>query len=378
MIHNNRIDTPGVIQRVSELFKPHSQLILGFNSFLPPGYRIELAETDNETVITLPPSSTSAAASRENQTSPTPSANQAQTPTSTTGKKKVTKRAASPTTVSAAPASSSAKPAGDRGIDFEQAITYVTKIKKRFADNPTTYKSFLDILHNYQKEQTTIKKVYEQVSYLFREHQDLLNEFAQFLPMPVEAKSKSRKIKKVCFHNRSIILKLSQQQQAQQIQESAAEKKRRPSRTASKSKQYEDFEYEGKHHHNSHTIYTDTHYNTLIHYTADTPAFFTELRQRLGDSDYNQILKCINMYTSDIIDRSELLDMISESQPLRKHSDLFKKLKKLISTNSIGQIINQLHHTHTSLKRNYTFSFLDSIHTNLYFVYDIQYKQMRI
>jgi paired amphipathic helix protein Sin3a len=35
------IDTPGVIDRVSNLFKGHPTLIQGFNTFLPPGYRIE-------------------------------------------------------------------------------------------------------------------------------------------------------------------------------------------------------------------------------------------------------------------------------------------------------------------------------------------------
>eukprot|EP00158_Paraphelidium_tribonemae_P008490 Partr_v1_DN28590_c0_g1_i1_m73035 putative Paired AMPhipathic helix protein len=36
-----RISTPGVIQRVSTLFRGHPNLIVGFNTFLPPGYRIE-------------------------------------------------------------------------------------------------------------------------------------------------------------------------------------------------------------------------------------------------------------------------------------------------------------------------------------------------
>ena len=35
------IDTPGVIQRVSNLFAGHPNLIQGFNTFLPPGYQIE-------------------------------------------------------------------------------------------------------------------------------------------------------------------------------------------------------------------------------------------------------------------------------------------------------------------------------------------------
>lgn len=38
----NSIDTPGVINRVSQLFHGHPDLVLGFNAFLPPGYRIEI------------------------------------------------------------------------------------------------------------------------------------------------------------------------------------------------------------------------------------------------------------------------------------------------------------------------------------------------
>lgn len=40
------IDTPGVIQRVSNLFKGFPDLIVGFNTFLPPGYKIEVQKND--------------------------------------------------------------------------------------------------------------------------------------------------------------------------------------------------------------------------------------------------------------------------------------------------------------------------------------------
>ncbi|XP_071943532.1 paired amphipathic helix protein Sin3a-like isoform X2 [Antedon mediterranea] len=40
------IDTPGVINRVSNLFKGHPDLIVGFNTFLPPGYKIEVQVND--------------------------------------------------------------------------------------------------------------------------------------------------------------------------------------------------------------------------------------------------------------------------------------------------------------------------------------------
>lgn len=36
------IDTPGVIRRVSQLFHEHPDLIVGFNAFLPLGYRIDI------------------------------------------------------------------------------------------------------------------------------------------------------------------------------------------------------------------------------------------------------------------------------------------------------------------------------------------------
>ena len=45
------IDTPGVIERVSELFHGHPALIQGFNTFLPPGYRIECGTDENPNAI---------------------------------------------------------------------------------------------------------------------------------------------------------------------------------------------------------------------------------------------------------------------------------------------------------------------------------------
>jgi histone deacetylase complex regulatory component SIN3 len=44
-------------------------------------------------------------------------------------------------------------------VEFNHAINYVNKIKTRFQLQPDIYKSFLEILHTYQKEQRTIKAV---------------------------------------------------------------------------------------------------------------------------------------------------------------------------------------------------------------------------
>lgn len=46
------LDTPGVIAQVSTLFRGHTDLIVGFNTFLPPGYRIEQMPHNNEIRIT--------------------------------------------------------------------------------------------------------------------------------------------------------------------------------------------------------------------------------------------------------------------------------------------------------------------------------------
>jgi paired amphipathic helix protein Sin3a len=57
---NLSIDTPGVIERVSNLFNGHPGLIQGFNTFLPPGYRIECGTDDNPNAIRVTtPSGTS-------------------------------------------------------------------------------------------------------------------------------------------------------------------------------------------------------------------------------------------------------------------------------------------------------------------------------
>ena len=96
------INTPGVIDRVKTLFKGYNKLILGFNTFLPEGegFKIELS-----------------------------------------------------------PEEEAMKPP----VQQQHAISYVTTIRNRFADEPEIYRSFLKILHTYQKEQKGIKDVLEQV-----------------------------------------------------------------------------------------------------------------------------------------------------------------------------------------------------------------------
>ncbi|XP_046681796.1 paired amphipathic helix protein Sin3a-like [Homalodisca vitripennis] len=84
--------------------------------------------------------------------------------------------------------------------EFKHAISYVSKVKNRFQEQPDKYKRFLEILQKYQKEQQNLKegagpgtqstdnkqmteaKMYSQVAKLFEDHDDLLAEFVHFLP----------------------------------------------------------------------------------------------------------------------------------------------------------------------------------------------------
>ncbi|XP_016647559.1 PREDICTED: paired amphipathic helix protein Sin3-like 4 isoform X1 [Prunus mume] len=117
-----RIDTAGVIERVKDLFKGHRELILGFNTFLPKGYEITLPLEDEQ------------------------------------------------------------QPPQKKPVEFEEAINFVNKIKTRFQGDDHVYKSFLDILNMYRKENKSITEVYQEVAALFQEHSDLLVEFTHFLP----------------------------------------------------------------------------------------------------------------------------------------------------------------------------------------------------
>lgn len=107
-----------MIRRVKTLFKGHRSLILGFNQFLPPGYKIDL---DAPVADTL------------------------------------------------------GSPIQRPNIEFNHAVQYVAKIKHRFRDTPEIYAEFLDILHDYQAKRT-IEEVYKRVQKLFAGQHDLLYE----------------------------------------------------------------------------------------------------------------------------------------------------------------------------------------------------------
>ncbi|KAF1975211.1 hypothetical protein BU23DRAFT_503770 [Bimuria novae-zelandiae CBS 107.79] len=277
------IDTPGVIERVSTLFAGNPNLIQGFNTFLPPGYKIECGTNGDPnairvttpmgtTVSTMPaprpfspritnvngnPAPTDSAyydsqarwaqnlrdlrppqaaeqqdpafsPNNRNLGQPLFGPQQAQAGPAPLSPEATTRfhpdAAASAATlvhqqeqrgvsqlqnaVSAAAGRSIISPGGEvstplagqalngvaqgaqggvgaekRGpVEFNHAISYVNKIKNRFATQPDIYKQFLEILQTYQRESKPIQDVYAQVTSLFGGAPDLLEDFKQFLP----------------------------------------------------------------------------------------------------------------------------------------------------------------------------------------------------
>lgn len=200
------IDTPGVIDRVSALFRGHPNLIQGFNTFLPPGYRIECSldpsdptpirvTTPTGTTTTRPSfvgtySELTGTANENANANPNPNPNpnpSANANANANGSDPAIHDQLQPPHQFADgyaqpfdPANHPTEPGNSDQMNH--AITYVNKIKTRFANQPDIYKQFLEILQTYQREQKPIGEVYEQVTVLFSNSPDLLDDFKQFLP----------------------------------------------------------------------------------------------------------------------------------------------------------------------------------------------------
>uniref|UniRef100_A0A4W6CNR7 Paired amphipathic helix protein Sin3a n=1 Tax=Lates calcarifer TaxID=8187 RepID=A0A4W6CNR7_LATCA len=247
------IDTPGVISRVSQLFKGHPDLIMGFNTFLPPGYKIEVQT--NDLVNALTPSSQS------NPSIP------AGTPTG--------------------PPMQNNQP-----VEFNHAINYVNKIKNRFQGQPDIYKAFLEILHTYQKEQRNAKEaggnytpalteqeVYAQVARLFKNQEDLLSEFGQFLP---DANSSVKKPKLLNLKDSSV---------------------------AEASK---------------HGVGTES-------------LFFEKVRKALRSAEaYDNFLRCLVIFNQEVISRAELVQLVLPF--LGKFPELFNWFKNFLGYREMSHI----------------------------------------
>ena len=215
-----------------------------------------------------------------------------------------------------------------RQPEFDHARNFVKKIKLRFSNQPTIYKSFLEILHTYHKEQHTIKGVYNQVAKLFNNHPDLLDEFTQFLPETLpHAEERKRKMQTrlkspsqppPVNHNLVELNKAKKKQSGETIN---LKDKAPPPRVApSKS---EDFE------------------------------FFKQLKQVLNnDLVYNDFIKCLSLYNNDVIKVKELL--LFAQDVMSEYPHLFAQFKKMLKIKDAPMMKTRSSDTKDSGRENIT------------------------
>uniref|UniRef100_A0A8C4I3H8 Paired amphipathic helix protein Sin3a n=1 Tax=Dicentrarchus labrax TaxID=13489 RepID=A0A8C4I3H8_DICLA len=361
------IDTPGVINRVSQLFKGHPDLIMGFNTFLPPGYKIEVQTNDLVNVTTpgqihyitphvchrlahilppplpLPPPPPPPPPHPPQlnllQIKP-PIQSPAHTPTSQPNPSIPSYASPrSPSVQSHTPVSST--PSGgpplqnNQPVEFNHAINYVNKIKNRFQGQPDIYKAFLEILHTYQKEQRNAKEaggnytpalteqeVYTQVARLFKNQEDLLSEFGQFLPdanssmllgktTPDRAESVRNDhggtVKRPLLNNKQ---RLSQNGLPM----------RRPTGVGATLPVKKKPKIMGKDHGMT---------EVSKHSTSTETMFFEKVKKALRSSEaYDNFLRCLHIFNQEVISRAELVQLVIPF--LGKFPELFTWFKNFL------------------------------------------------
>ncbi|KAI8981426.1 hypothetical protein BDB01DRAFT_851219 [Pilobolus umbonatus] len=349
------IDTPGVIDRVSTLFKGYPMLISGFNTFLPPGYRIECTTDDHarDVIKVTTPSGTTSTTDGETTIKTEPNDMRYYTPNQPTTNSSynthinthpapITPPANNtnyrhnglPSLSTYAPTSQHSSrvysPAEDQTkrrapVEFNHAINYVNKIKNRFSNDPDTYKQFLEILQTYQKEQKPIQEVYAQVQVLFNGAEDLLAEFKQFLPDTTQPHSDiplTNGQKKVVGKKRSLM---------------GLPKQKRPKNNHTPY-------YKTDLHSVSDTRHrspvapqkNDTHYGPII--TDEEAEFFQKIQKYIvNKSTYHSFLKVLNLFSQQIIDQNTLVEKCESY--LGGQKELFDQLKKLIGYDGKDKII---------------------------------------
>ncbi|XP_074295941.1 paired amphipathic helix protein Sin3-like 4 isoform X3 [Silene latifolia] len=263
-----RIDTTGVIARVKELFKGHRNLILGFNTFLPKGFEITLPPEDEQPLTKKP-------------------------------------------------------------VEFEEAISFVNKIKLRFHGDDRVYKSFLDILNMYRKENKTISEVYQEVALLFQDHRDLLEEFTHFLPdtSATAATQHAPSVRNAMFGDRNSAMPTTRPMHNDRkdreftIDGSDAENdklkvEREQRRRLDKDKDRGEgsvADHAAENYGPRGVSGTSDDKNGLKTVYSQEFAFCEKVKDRLHNpDDYQEFLKCLHMYSREIITKQELHSLVRD------------------------------------------------------------------
>ncbi|KAM9375855.1 LOW QUALITY PROTEIN: SIN3 transcription regulator family member Aa [Pholidichthys leucotaenia] len=375
------IDTPGVISRVSQLFKGHPELIMGFNTFLPPGYKIEVQTNDLVNVTTpgqihhITPHGisvqnipiTGAATQHQAQlpsaavttappvlTQPTPAKiskpiqPQALTPSSQNNPSIPTYTSPRTPPMQQHPPLSGT-PAGppmqnNQPVEFNHAINYVNKIKNRFQGQPDIYKAFLEILHTYQKEQRNAKEaggnytpalteqeVYAQVARLFKNQEDLLSEFGQFLPDA----------------NSSVLLNKTTAEKAESVRNDHGgttkklqlNNKQRPSQNGCQIRRHlsPGATPPVKKKPKLLNLKDPTAVEASKHGAGTETLFFEKVRKALRSQEaYDSFLRCLVIFNQEVISRAELVQLVVPF--LGKFPELFNWFKNFLGYRELSHI----------------------------------------
>lgn len=311
------IDTPGVIRRVSQLFHDHPDLMLGFNAFLPLGYKIELPKNGKVVVQT----SLASPVPSDAATSILPNTRVVVPPVPENSHSEVAEepRLQDKEKTQAPPESDS--------LEFHNAISYVNKIKTRFLDRPEIYRSFLEILHTYQKDQLNPKgrpfrgmseeEVFTEVASLFRGQEDLLSEFGQFLP---EAKRSLFTGNGTCDLSAR---KLEYQRNLEQSRKRSRSLLLRPMSCPSKKKMK-------MRKSKDQSVASVGKYGTLQEFS-----FFNKVRRVLKSQEvYENFLRCIALFNQELVSGSELLQLVTPF--LGKFPELFAQFKSFLGVKELS------------------------------------------
>ena len=185
---NFRIDTPGVIERVSNLFHGHPALIQGFNTFLPAGYRIETSDNPdpNYITVTTPAGTTMQATNAAFKYSIGTSKSQP----APENKHVLEKQESIPTVPEEM---------------LKPALEFLHRVRSKYPNQPEVYHKFLAMctefvnanalqsnpdvraMEHWSVACLSAKHIQDlelvhRVTNLFKEHTDLMREFVQFLP----------------------------------------------------------------------------------------------------------------------------------------------------------------------------------------------------
>ncbi|KAG4306290.1 hypothetical protein PORY_000278 [Pneumocystis oryctolagi] len=332
------IDTLGVIERVSTLFRGHPNLVQGFNTFLPPGYRVEcsLDPSDPTAIRVITPLGTMMTHSGlSSSLSNAPGAireswsgiqdnnmySQSDTGISMTGKK--------------AP------------VEFNHAINYVNKIKNRFSNEPDTYKRFLEILQTYQKEQRPIQDVYAEVTVLFKTAPDLLDDFKQFLPENSTSNSSlfavGPRLPPVGnFAPPTVVSNVTSKDKKKRVQN--LEQNIPIGQNQSKR---------SKHYHKPsinlsnvsptlmpsapEIIEPPTHASA----SAEELSFFDKVKKFIGNKQtYNEFLKVLNLFSQDILDKNLLVERVYNF--IGVNEELMDWFKRFVGYNGKDDVIENI------------------------------------